>query len=102
LKLKSLSFHKVENVPDHVLQEMQEFAAKLTIHNVPLIESVSPNVALAALNWMIPVMIKHLVTNNEEELRKAAKMSCAMLLNNMEILIKQMQEEGEKNETMRT
>lgn len=86
-KLKALSMHKIENVPDHILEEMQEFATKLVLHVMPLINEASPNVALAALNWMVPLMIKHLVTENPEELRKAAKMSCCMLLNNMETLI---------------
>ncbi len=90
VKLKALSMHNVENVPDHVLQEMQEFSVKLTMATVPHIESVSPNVALAGLNWMVPCMIKHLVTNDPEELRKAAKMSCIMLLKNMETLIDEM------------
>jgi hypothetical protein len=96
VKLKMLSMHKVENVPDHVLQEMQEFATNLTMSIQPIIESVSPNIALCGLNWMCAVMLKHLITNNPEELRKAAKMSCSMILNNMEILIAQMENEDEK------
>ena len=93
MKLKALSMHKIENMPDHILQEMQDFAMKLTLANQPLIESVSPNIALAGLNWMLAVMVKHLVTEDPEELRKAAKMSCSMLLNNMEILIEQIKED---------
>ncbi len=95
VKLKMLSMHKTENVPDHVIHEMQEFAVKLGMTLQPLIDSVSPNIAMGALNWTLAAMLKHLVTNNAEELRKCAKMSCVMLLNNMEILIDQMEKENE-------
>lgn len=96
VRLKLLTMHKIDDVPDHILEEMQQFAVKLTLANKPLIENTSPNIALAGLNWMTCVMIKHLVAENPGELRKAAKMSCQMLLNNMEILIDQM--ESEKKE----
>lgn len=88
--------HKTENVPDHLLQEMQEFAVKLTMKTIPYINEVSPNIALASLNWMVPCILKHLVTNNAEELRKAVEMSCIMLLKNMEILIDEMEKENEQ------
>jgi len=94
VKLKMLSMHKIENVPDHVIQEMQDFALKLIVEMAKHIDTVQPNIALAALNWAQSVMLKHLVTNNPEELRKAAKFSCAMLLNNMETLIEQMENEN--------
>ncbi len=91
VKLKMLSMHHIEDVPDHVVHEMQEFALKLTMIVKPHIEEVSPNIAMAALNWMLPCMLKHLITNDPDELRKAAKMSCIMLLKNMDILIEQME-----------
>lgn len=91
MKLKMLSMHKIDNLPDHVLQEMQDFATKLTLINKPHIENVSPNIALAGLNWMTAVMVKYLVTENPDELRKAAKMSALMIINNMEILISEME-----------
>ncbi len=87
MKLKALSMHKLENVPDHLIEEMREFAEKLGKHNIRLVEGVSPNIALAGLNWMLAAMVKHLVTNDPEELRNAAKFCCHMMLKNMEILI---------------
>ncbi len=91
VKLKMLSMHNIESMPDHILQEMQDFSLKLIKATLPYVEETSPNIALAGLNWMLPCMIKNLVTNDPEELRKAAKMSCVMLLKNMEILIEQME-----------
>lgn len=87
MKLKLLSMHKIENVPDHVLEEMHEFSYNLTQSILPVVNSVSPNVALSGLMWVHAVMIKHLVTEDPDELRKAAEFSCRMLLSNMEILI---------------
>jgi len=96
-KLKLLSMHNIKNVPDHLIHEMQDFSIRLTQMMHLYIETVQPNIALAALNWAQACMLKYLVTNDPEELRKAAKMSCSILLNNMEILIKQMEDE-EKND----
>ena len=91
VKLKLLSLHDTENIPDHLIHEMEEFSIKLLKHNMDLINSVQSNIALAGVGWMLPCLLKHLVTENAEELRKAAKFSCCMLLNNMEILIKEME-----------
>jgi len=87
-KLKMLSMHKIENVPDHIIQQMQEFSKKLVIHNISIVQSVDPNIALAGLNWMLAAMLKQLISDNPEELRKAVKFSCEMLIGNMEMLIK--------------
>lgn len=94
MKLKLLSLHKTDDIPDHILQEMETLSRKMLIAVMPLVDSASPNISLSAINWLLPVIIKHLVTNNHEELRKAAKFSCQMLLANMEILIEQMPVRG--------
>ena len=83
----------IENIPEDVIEEIEKLTQDLIFSMVPLIESVSPNIALNGLNWMVPVMLKHLVTNNPEELRKAAKMNCLMILKNMEMLIEEMEKD---------
>lgn len=88
----------MDEIPDHLLQEMQDFAIKLTLAMKSYIEEVEPNIALSGLNWSQACLIKHLVKNDPEELRKAARMSCSMLLHNMETLIKQMEKEETGNE----
>ena len=37
---------------------------------------------------MLAAMLKQLISDNPEELRKAVKFSCEMLIGNMEMLIK--------------
>lgn len=96
VKLKLISTHKIKDIPDHVLQTIAEFTLRLSKHTMPLIDSVDPNIALAGINWLLPLVIKHLVTNNPEELNKAVFYSCEMLGQNMEILIKEMEKENDK------
>lgn len=89
-----LSFHKLDQIPDHVVQEMEDFTVKLCSSMQSCIDTVEPNIALCGLNWSFACMIKYLVKNDPEELRKAVKMCSTALLNNMEALIKIMENEG--------
>lgn len=95
-KLKLLSMHKLDDVPDHIIEEMKHFSVNLSLAMIPCIDSVSPNIALSGISWTHCAMIKRLVTEDPEELRKAVRFSCKMLLENMEILIDQMQKEDNK------
>lgn len=86
-KLKLLSRHKIEKVPDHIIEEMIRASADLVVKMIPLIDSMPPNIALNAIQWTNAVLIKHLVTNNPEELRNAAKWAAVELIKNVEKLI---------------
>ncbi len=88
-KLKLLSQHKIENTPDHILEEITRSCTDLVIKMLPIIESMPPNIALNAIQWANAALIKHLVTNNPEELRKAAEWAAVELINNVEKLILQ-------------
>lgn len=92
-KIKPLSMHKIEDVPDHLLQEIIDYSEKLVSHMAPLIDSTHPNIALNAIQWANAVFIKHLITNNPEELRKAAKWAAVELLKNVEKLIDEMEKD---------
>jgi hypothetical protein len=87
-KLRLLSMSRLEDVPDHVIEEMKDFSIRLAMDMKLHVDTVSPNIALSSLNWAHCVMIKYLVSNDPEELRKAVEFSCAMLIENMELLIK--------------
>ena len=93
VKLRTLNLHKLEDVPDHVIETMKDFTLKLSKHTMPVIDSVDPNVALAGINWFLPIVIKRIVTNNPEELRKAVFYSCKMLMKNMDVLIEEIEKE---------
>jgi len=79
--------HKIENVPDHILQEMQNFSIDLAKVVLPMVQSVPPNIALCGLNWMMAAMLEYLVSEEPEELKKAAEQSCIMLLGNVDMII---------------
>jgi hypothetical protein len=86
VKLKMLKFYKTEDVPDHILEEMTSFAEKLAVEISPLIMSVDPNIALAALNWVHVGIVKRLISEVEGEFEQAAKMTALSILKNAEIL----------------
>lgn len=85
-KLKYIAAHKVENVPDHILQEMQVLAMKMgeVLHS--WIDESEPNIALGALNWVHARVLKRLVSNDPEEIDKAARLTAVSLIKNIEIL----------------
>ena len=84
-KLKYIAAHKVENVPDHILEEMQILAMKIGEALGPLIEESEPNIALGALNWVHASLIKRLVSDDPEEIDKAAKITAVSLMKNIKI-----------------
>lgn len=85
-KLKYIAAHKVENVPDHILEEMQILARKMGDVLRPLVETSEPNIALGALNWVHAGIIKRLVSDDPEEIDKAAKITAISLMKNIEML----------------
>lgn len=94
-KLKLLSQHKIEDIPDHILEEVTRSCAHLVVNIIPLIDAMPANIALNAMQWANAVIIKHLVTNHPDEMRKAAKWVALELIKNVDKLIDQM--ESEKN-----
>lgn len=96
-KLKLLSRHKVENVPDHILEEITNSSASLVMRMIPTIDNMPPNIALNAIQWASAVFIKHLVTNNPEELRKAATWAAVELVKNVEKLIEELERDAKSD-----
>lgn len=92
-KLRTFSLHKLENVPDHIIQEMQTLAVELSLAIEGVTKGKSPNIVLAALNWAHCVILRDLVVNKREELEKAARITAFCLIEDMQTLIKIMEEE---------
>ena len=89
-KLKLLSQHNLKDVPDHIIEEIQKACFEIILKMRPLIKSMSPNIALNAIQWANAFFIKELVTENTEELRKAAKWASIELIKNVETIIEEM------------
>jgi len=95
VKLKMLSRYKIEDTPDHIIEQINNSCMKLVVHMGPLIHQMAPNIALNAMQFANAIIIKNLVSDDPEELRKAAKWCAAELLKNVEALIKNAQQDEE-------
>ena len=93
VKLKKLSFHCVEDVPDHILEEMTKFSTDLALLMQPMIDSVSPNIAMSAMTWVHAVFLKKMISDESGELEKASKMYAYSFIKNVEVLIKNMKKD---------
>jgi len=87
MKMKNLKAYKIEDVPDHVIEEVNSLSEKLYKALIPYIKTAHPNVALAAFNFIHAAMIKHLISDDEEEIQKAVSAECKALIKNVNVLI---------------
>ena len=87
VKLKHLALHKKNKVPDHLIHEMQELTEKIIEVLHPVIGNSSPNIVLGAMSWVNAGLLKLLVVDDEEEVRKAAKLYTQAYLGDVEQLI---------------
>lgn len=92
-KLKNLSFHEIDKVPDHVLEEMQNCAVEMgnLIHE--FLNKHDSNIVMGAIGWVHASILNRIVSDKEGELEKAGKMAAFTLLKNIDILI-----ESKKND----
>lgn len=98
VKLKSLSFHNVENVPDHLLAEMEECARKLGNAMFEVLHDVEPNISMAAVNWVHAAFLNKVISDAPGELEKAGKMAALMLIKNIGMLIDLKEKEKSEDE----
>ncbi|HMG13870.1 MAG TPA: hypothetical protein VK590_00415, partial [Saprospiraceae bacterium] len=61
MKLKSIEIHKIENVPDHIIQDVHNCATEIGEAIFDICIKYPPNIALGALNWAHSAMTNHLV-----------------------------------------
>lgn len=78
--------YELDQVPDHIVHEIDDFNRQLVELIFPLIENFPPNIVLASLNFIHAGVIKNLVSDNEEELRKAASIESLALIKNIEFI----------------
>jgi len=83
MKLKSIEIHKVENLPDHIVQEVHDLSNKLGEAVYDLCIQNPSNIVLGALNWTHAAMTNHLVVETDEAIELAARQQAAALYNNI-------------------
>lgn len=87
VKLRNFQAYQTDRVPDHVLEEIHTLGTKMAIAFQPLIEDKSGNIVLASLNFLLASAIKHYVSDDAEQIRKAALTYAASLVKNIEMLM---------------
>lgn len=88
MKLKSLTGLEVNNIPDHLLEEIVQLSLDLSAATFPHFQGKSPNISLAAFAFLHSAIIRRLVVDDPEQLRNAARLSAKSLVDNLERLIK--------------
>jgi hypothetical protein len=87
VKLKHIKMYNAKDVPDHLVQEVTALAVKMGIELQLLCKDIPPNLILSALNFTHAAMIKSLVSDDPEELKRAAETEAVTLLKNVEFLL---------------
>jgi hypothetical protein len=84
MKLKMVNLHNTNNVPDHIIEETEKTCQKMIKNLGPILNSTNPNIFLSAMNWIHASLILTLVTEEPEEIKKAAKNCSIGLIKNIE------------------
>lgn len=87
VKLKDVQMHKLENIPEHILQEMIDMAGVLLTEWQEISTDAHSNICHGAFNFAHAVMLVE--TLDEAFLHKGAKMSALSLVKNVEMLMNQ-------------
>lgn len=83
MKLKSIEIHKINDVPDHILEEVHNCAHQMGEAIYEIIIKYPPNIVLGALNWVHSATTNHLVVEDRKAIEIAAKQQSKALYNNI-------------------
>jgi hypothetical protein len=86
VKLKYLKAYESQDIPDHIRHEIFKLSERMIQVLKPIIDMNNPNITLAAMNYVHASLVRMLVSDDEEELIKAAKLTAISLLKNIEAL----------------
>lgn len=81
--------YDTDSVPDHIKEELEQVAHKMGQALSLIIQDTPANLVIGALNYIHAATILHLVTEDEEELKKAA-LNCGVgIYRNLEWMLLQ-------------
>jgi len=86
-KLKAISIHDSINIPDHILHEVQIISGKLSDLVWSEMQNFSPNISFAAFSFMVPCIIKNMISDDPKEIKRSLEYFIKSVLRNMEVLI---------------
>lgn len=85
VKLKDVQMHRIETVPEHILQEMTELAGILLTEWQEMSRDTQSNISMGAWNFAHAVLLVEYL--DEQFVHKGAKMSALSLIKNVEMLM---------------
>lgn len=99
VKMKHIKCYKQDDVPDHLIQEVEELMNKIVAVLRPMINDASPNILMSAFNRLHAALVVTLITEDPEEIRNATVSEVKALIGNIEDIanIKVFEEKGEDN-----
>jgi hypothetical protein len=83
VRMKMLNLYNTEDVPDHVIEELKTLIMKIMTEIAPVVESVHPNLVLSAMNHINAIMIKIYISEEPDEIKKAARNLAGGFLGNV-------------------
>ena len=96
MKLKHLKSYDTTDVPDYILEEMNDLSAKMIMAMEPIFAGKSPNIIMGVMNFVHAGMVKMLISEKPGELEKAATITADTLIKNIQHL-KNMEEKKEED-----
>lgn len=87
-KLKNVQFYSIDEVPEDLTNQCKDLAIQLAQMITPILEENKnePNIIFGAITFLHAAIIKHLVSDDPEELQKATEIAAIGLLKNIEFL----------------
>lgn len=88
IRLKHLKAYEDKNVPDHIVQEVNDLSAKMLVAFQDVTKNVDSNLVLSALNRLHSLIIIHLVVDDPLHIRSATLCEAKTLIKNVEYFSK--------------
>jgi len=86
MKLKNVQAYPIDGVPDHITHECVEVGAAMGKLLLETFKDKDPNMFLGGLTFAYAAMIKYLISDDPEQLKKAAILYAKGLVKNIELL----------------
>lgn len=100
MRLRNVQAYPIKDVPDHLTFECQELGKLLMITLQPTLKEKAPHIVLGALTFLHAAIIKSLVSDDPEEVKKAAQITAFALLKNIDFLIEVDKKNAQKDKTI--
>jgi hypothetical protein len=86
MKLTNVQAYPIENVPDHLTHECSQIGIEMGKMLMEKFKDKSPNVFLGGMGFAYAAMIKNFISDDPEQLKKAAALYALGIIKNVELL----------------